>query len=212
MKHKEELDSFFRKLKDKGLKIDPHHHTHSPYEFDDGVAINKGDWLKNEWCRKTKKGGVSGVCTVLTKERLDSLLFKQALFEKVCGYATVKEQLYWYVMEYYCSSIDYIADFDDNINWLSKIEKAVDKAWAIPLEEIDVETMRDNSKVKVDTVGRTKEEVGKLAKVGEKIYNQWIIGEFVKKNPGMSKKWYMRNAAERIGVSESTVKRYLRGV
>lgn len=208
MKHKETLNSVFNKLKAGGVRIDAHHHTHSPYKFEDGIAINRGDWLKNEYCHRTKKGGVSGVCTVISRKRLDSLLLKQGLFERVCGYATTKAQLLWYVMEYYCSSIDYIADFDDNIEWKDIIGEAVEKAWNTPLEDIDVEPMRDNRKVKVDTRGKTKSEVGSLSKEGQKKHNCELIEEFMGRNPGQSRYWYIQHHKE-IGLGEATVKRYL---
>lgn len=208
MKHKETLNSVFNKLKSGGVRIDAHHHTHSPYKFEDGIAINRGDWLKNEYCHKTKKGGVSGVCTVISRKRLDSLLLKQGLFERVCGYATTKAQLLWYVMEYYCSSIDYIADFDDNIEWKDIIGEAVEKAWNTPLEDIDVEPMRDNRKVKVDTRGKTKSEVGSLSKEGQKKHNYELIEEFMKRNPGQSRYWYIQHHKE-IGLGKNTVERYL---
>ena len=209
MKHKETLNSVFNKLKAGGVRIDAHHHTHSPYKFDeDGIAINRGDWLKNEYCRKTKKGGVSGVCTVISRKRLDSLLLKQGLFERVCGYATTKAQLLWYVMEYYCSSIDYIADFDDNIEWKDIIGEAVEKAWNTPLEEIDVEPMRDRKKVKLERSCNTQSEVASLSNKGVKKYNESLIDEFMKRNPGQSKYWYIQHHKE-IGLGKNTVKRYL---
>lgn len=204
MKHKDILNQRYGFLKTKGIKIDPHHHTHSRYDYEDGIAINKGDWLKNEWCK--------GICNVVTKERLDALLLKQGLFERVCGYATTKAQLYWYLLEYYCTCIDYDPDFNieglgDNLNWEDKIREATDKAWEIPLEEIDTAPMKDNSKVHIDVEGKDRKEIGRLAKEGERRYNRYRIEDFIKRNPDKSKQWYI-NHFEEIGVFKNTVKKY----
>lgn len=201
MKHKETLNNRYLYLKTKGIKIDPHHHTHSRYAYEDGIAINKGDWLKNEWCK--------GICSVITKERLEALLLKQGLFERACGYASTKAELYWYLLEYYCTCIDYIADFDDNIDWEDKVRKATDRAWEIPIEEIDIEPMRDSGKVHIDKEGKTKSEIGRLSKEGERRYNRYKIERFIGENPGRTKYWYIKNH-KLIGVSEDTVKRYFK--
>ena len=52
-----EIDKLYNTLIDRGFSLDKFHHTHSKYHFDeDGIAVNKGDWLQNIWTgRKNEK-------------------------------------------------------------------------------------------------------------------------------------------------------------
>lgn len=176
----------------KGIPLDKWHHTHSKYHFDEeGIAINKGDWLTNPYHGRIK---------VPDKKSLNSLLWKQGCLEILSGYTLLYEQLLYYLLEYYESNIDYGGNgekmvFDVAANLWDK------------RDILDRRPLKDEGKVKIDTHGKTKSDIGRLSRKGEKMYYRWLVEEFIRKNPNKSNYWYIKHCSE-IGVSESTIKRY----
>ena len=88
-----------------GVEVDLHHHTHSRHEYDeDGIAINKGDWLCNEchcWNGKDRKAHPTH------RKKLEYLLDKQARLEYYGGWTEDREALRFYLHEYFQSSVEY---------------------------------------------------------------------------------------------------------
>jgi len=210
MKHKEYVDDLYRKLRQEGVSIDGEHHTHSIYEYDkDGIAINKGDWLVNEYHREIRRNGKrfhTTTVSVCDYGYLKSLLYKQAYFEIACGYADNVQSLYYYLISYYCRNILYFEDdgklvFDYKKTIVEVIKTVMKKS----KDEIDLEPMKDNSKVKIHPRITNQRLVGRLSKEGERRYNDYWIGKFIEENPGRSKYWYSKNCPVAKG---KTVYRY----
>ena len=188
----EKIDKIRRELMKKGIPLDKFHHTHSKYQFDDeGISINKGDWLTNPY---------HGIIKVPDKKSLNSLLWKQGCLEILSGYALLYEQLVYYLLEYYESNIDYNGKGEKVV-----FDVAVD-LWG-KKDSLDRTPLKDEGKVKIDTQNKTKSEIGKLARKGEKMYYRWLVEDFIKKNPDHTKYWYIKNH-EKIGVGKNTVERY----
>lgn len=210
MKHKEYVDTIYKKLVREGIHIDREHHTHSIYKYDkDGIAINKGDWLVNEYHKEIRRKGKryhTTAVSVVDYSYLMKLLYKQAYFEIACGYADNKKTLYYYLLSYYCRNILYFEDdpkLDFNYNKpLMEVIKAVMKKGK---NEMDLEPMKDSRKVHIHPSITNQKMAGRLAKEGERRYNDYWIGKFIEENPGRSRYWYSKNCPVGKG---KTVYRY----
>ena len=210
MKHKEYVEEIYKKLVREGIKIDREHHTHSIYEYDkDGVAINKGDWLVNEYHKEVRRKGKryhTTTVSVCDYGYLMRLLYKQAYFEVACGYADNEKSLYYYLLSYYCRNILYFEDdrkldFDYKKTIVEVIKTVTKKG----KDEIDLAPMKDSSKVHIHPSITNQSLVGRLSKEGEQRYNDYWIGKFIEENPGRSRYWYSKNCPVGKG---KTVYRY----
>lgn len=183
-----------------------HHHTHSYYEYnDDGIAINKGNWLKNE-NPKGKNGIPIKVIKVKDLNTLNNLLIKQCAFEIACGYIKCDAELKYYLIEYFCNSMDCQIDID--------IESEIDNVIKYVKRKccINKKKMKDDSKVHISPKIKDKSLIGKLSRKGQKLYYDYYIEKFVNKYLGKDKTWYYKHSDKcEIKVSERRIREYFNG-
>ena len=183
-----------------------HHHTHSRYHYnEEGIAINKGDWLINQ-NPKGKNGLPLKVIVVKDKLYLNKLLIKQCSFEIVCGFVKCNEELEFYLIEYFCNNIDYVGEEEIDIEkMITDVITYVNKKC-----RINKKKMKDDKKVKISPRITDKSEIGRLSRKGEKMYYDYYIEKFVNKYLGRNKKWYCDNKDKcEIKVSERRIKQYI---
>ena len=210
MKHKEYVEEIYKKMVREGIHLDREHHTHSIYEYDkDGIAINKGDWLVNEYHKEVRRKGKRYHTTAVSVSDygyLMRLLYKQAYFEVACGYADNEKSLYYYLLSYYCRNILYFEDDGKlNFDYKKTIVEVIKTVTKKGKDEIDLAPMKDSSKVHIHPSITNQSLVGRLSKEGEQRYNDYWIGKFIEENPGRSRYWYSKNCPVGKG---KTVYRY----
>ena len=183
------------------------HHTHSRYYYNkEGIAINKGDWLKNE-NPKGKNGLPLKVIVVKDKLYLNKLLIKQCSFEIVCGFIKCREELEYYLVEYFCNNIEYVGEEIDIEKMISDVINYVNKKC-----RINKKKMKDDKKVHISPRITDRSEIGRLSRKGEKLYYDYYIEKFVNKYLGKDKTWYYKHSDKcEIKVSERRIREYFNG-
>lgn len=164
-----------------GYNLDSHHHEHSRYDYDeDGIAINKGDWLVNRYTGRGDR------VSVYEEEKLKKLLFKQAALECYGGYADNEKVLRYYLYEYYYSSIDYIDNgfAEKYIDWMSR-----EIFLGNPKAKIYSSSVKQSMLEKGGKVHVIDGDLKKYNK-GERMFNFYWMEQMIKEHPGHSYRWY----------------------
>ena len=189
------IKKLFNRLVDCGFSPDKTHHTHSKYLYDeDGIAINKGDWLQNVWTgRRNEKAKPK------TIDNLKYLLDKQARLEILGGWVTNddKEILHYYLMEYFYSSIDFsIDEFILNRIVVDTVNDICRDNRCIRLDDLLQPMTEKGGKVEVDPSITDKKEIARLYKQGEKKFNEYWIRQMIQSNPGKTAHYYNKYYAK----------------
>lgn len=199
-------------LRDDGAEVDIGHHTRSRHIYDeDGIAINRGDWLINEW---TGRKGTKPHPTSLYRLRI--LLDKQARLEVHGGWTSDHLVLKYYLLEYFYSSICFKITRD-------RLDKLIDDVVDNTLSPLcrndnDIRHHMTDKGGKVDvnpSVTDTGERC-RLQKLGERKFNDFWIGKMVAEEPGRTAYYYERKSREwgwpvnGKGWSKDTIKDFLR--
>ena len=210
------IKKLFNRLVDCGFSPDKFHHTHSKYHFDDdGIAINKGDWLQNVWTgRRNEKAKPK------TIDNLKYLLDKQARLEIEGGWVTNddKEILHYYLIEYFYSSIDFPTDeFILNRIVVDIVNDVCRDSRCIRLDDL-LQPMTDKGgKVEVDPSITDKKERARLYKQGEKKFNEYWIRKMINSEPGKTAHYYNKYYAKEfskqinggVGWAKNTIQKVL---
>ena len=179
----------------KGIPLDKFHHTHSKYHFDDeGIAINKGDWLQNVWTgRRNEKAKPK------TVDKLKYLLDKQARLEIEGGWLTNddKEILHYYLVEYFYSSIDFPID-ESSINRIvvDVVNDVCRDNRCMNLNDLLQPMTEKGGKVEVDPSITDQKERLRLYKQGEKRFNEYWIKNMIQTEPGKTAHYYNKYYAK----------------
>ena len=173
----------------KGIPLDKFHHTHSKYHFDeDGIAINKGDWLQNVWTgRRNEKARPK------TIDNLKYLLDKQARLEILGEWVTNddKEILHYYLIEYFYSSIDFTID-DKSINRIvvDVVNDVCRDNRCMVIDDLLQPMTEKGGKVSINPSITDKKERSSLQKKGEKKFNEYWIRKMIQSKPGKTAYYY----------------------
>ena len=179
----------------KGIPLDKFHHTHSKYHFDeDGIAINKGDWLQNVWTgRRNEKARPK------TIDNLRYLLDKQARLEILGEWVTNddKEILHYYLIEYFYSSIDFTIDETilnrlvvDTVNDVCRDNRCMN------LNDLLQPMTEKGGKVSIDPNITDVKQRASLYKQGEKKFNEYWIRKMIQSEPGKTAHYYNKYYAK----------------
>ena len=211
----EKIDKIRRELMEKGIPLDKFHHTHSKYNFDEnGIAINKGDWLQNVWTgRRNEKAKPKSI------DNLKYLLDKQARLEIEGGWVSNddKEILHYYLMEYFYSSIDFsIDEFILNRIVVDVVNDVCRDSRCIRLDDLLQPMTEKGGKVEVDPSITDKKERASLYKQGEKKFNEYWIRKMIQSEPGKTAYYYHKYSKEftqsingGVGWGKNTIQRIL---
>ena len=185
----EKIDKIRRELMEKGIPLDKFHHTHSKYNFDEnGIAINKGDWLQNVWTgRRNEKAKPKSI------DNLKYLLDKQARLEIEGGWVSNddKEILHYYLMEYFYSSIDFsIDEFILNRIVVDTVNDVCRDNRCIRLDDLLQPMTEKGGKVSINPSITDKKEIARLYKQGEKKFNEYWIIKMIQSEPGKTAYYY----------------------
>ena len=210
------IKKLFNRLVDCGFSPDKFHHTHSKYHFDDdGIAINKGDWLQNVWTgRRNEKAKPK------TIDNLKYLLDKQARLEIEGGWVTNddKEILHYYLIEYFYSSIDFPTDeFILNRIVVDIVNDVCRDSRCIRLDDLLQPMTEKGGKVEVDPSITDKKERARLYKQGEKKFNEYWIRKMINSEPGKTAHYYNKYYAKEfskqinggVGWAKNTIQKVL---
>ena len=210
------IKKIFNRLVDCGFSPDKTHHTHSKYLYDeDGIAINKGDWLQNVWTgRRNEKARPK------TIDNLKYLLDKQARLEIQGGWVTNddKEILHYYLIEYFYSSIDFpIDEFILNRIVVDIVNDVCRDNRCIRLDDLLQPMTEKGGKVEVDPNITDKKERSRLYKQGEKKFNEYWIKQMIQSEPGKTAYYYDKYYAKEfskninggVGWYKNTIQRVL---
>ena len=210
------IKKLFNRLVDCGFSPDKTHHTHSKYHFDDdGIAINKGDWLQNVWTgRRNEKAKPK------TIDNLKYLLDKQARLEIEGGWVTNddKEILHYYLIEYFYSSIDFPTDeFILNRIVVDIVNDVCRDSRCIRLDDLLQPMTEKGGKVEVDPSITDKKERARLYKQGEKKFNEYWIRKMINSEPGKTAYYYDKYYAKEfskqinggVGWAKNTIQKVL---
>ena len=199
-----------------GVEVDLHHHTHSRHEYDeDGIAINKGDWLCNEchcWNGKDRKAHPTH------RKKLEYLLDKQARLEYYGGWTEDREALRFYLHEYFQSSVEY--NIQDKVleDLVEEIIERLLSEWYRPNNgDLKHDTRVNGGKVDIDPKAVKDERTRRsLQKKGERKFNDWWIGRMIEGEPGRTAYYYSKKSREWAepvngkGWSKDTIKDFMR--
>ena len=210
------IKKLFNRLVDCGFSPDKTHHTHSKYHFDeDGIAINKGDWLQNIWTgRRNEKAKPK------TIDNLKYLLDKQARLEIQGGWVTKddKEILHYYLMEYFYSSIDFPTN-DKSINRIvvDVVNDVCRDNRCMVLDDLAQSMTEKGGKVEVDPNITDVKQRARLYKLGEKKFNEYWIRKMIQSEPGKTAHYYNKYYAKEfsqqinggVGWAKNTIQRVI---
>ena len=191
----EKIDKIRRELMEKGIPLDKFHHTHSKYHFDEeGIAINKGDWLQNVWTgRRNEKAKPK------TIDNLKYLLDKQARLEIEGGWVEndEKEILHYYLIEYFYSSIDFPVD-DKSINRIvvDVVNDVCRDNRCMNLNDLLQPMTEKGGKVSINPSITDKKERLSLQKKGEEKFNEYWIRKMIQTEPGKTAHYYNKYYAK----------------
>ena len=210
------IKELFNRLVDCGFSPDKTHHTHSKYSYDDdGIAINKGDWLQNVWTgRRNEKARPK------TIDNLKYLLDKQARLEIEGGWLTNddKEILHYYLMEYFYTSIDFpIDEFILNRIVVDIVNDVCRDSRCIRLDDLLQPMTEKGGKVEVDPNITDQKERLRLYKQGEKRFNEYWIKKMINSEPGKTAHYYNKYYAKEfskqinggVGWDKKTIQRVI---
>ena len=189
------IKKLFNRLVDCGFSPDKTHHTHSKYHFDeDGICINKGDWLQNVWTgRRNEKAKPK------TIDNLKYLLDKQARLEIEGGWVTNddKEILHYYLIEYFYSSIDFsIDEFILNRIVVDIVNDVCRDSRCIRLDDLLQSMIEKGGKVSINPDITDKRKRSSLQKKGEKKFNEYWIRKMIMSEPGKTAHYYNKYYAK----------------
>ena len=188
------IKKLYNRLVDCGFSPDKTHHTHSKYLYDeDGIAINKGDWLQNVWTGRNEKAKPKSI------DNLKYLLDKQARLEIEGGWLKNddKEILHYYLMEYFYSSIDFSID-DKSINRIiiDIVNDVCRDSRCIRLDDLLQPMTEKGGKVSINPNIKDKRKRSSLQKKGEKKFNEYWIKQMINSEPGKTAHYYNKYYAK----------------
>lgn len=206
------IEDFYEWNIENGVVIDKQHHTRSRHEYDtDGIAINKGDWLINEW---TGRRGTKPHPTC--QHRFEYLLDKQARLECLGGWTDDHLAVKYYLYEYFFSSIDYKITrkrLDETID--SVVDRVFSPFGALLLDDLKHKTVDKGGKVDISPFIMDSKKRKSLQKKGERKFNDYWIGRMINGEPGRTAYYYAKKSREwAVGVngkgwSKDTIKDFM---
>lgn len=206
------IEDLYEWFTENGVVIDRHHHTRSRHEYDtDGIAINKGDWLINEW---TGRRGTRPHPTC--QHKFEYLLDKQARLEYLGGWTDDHLAVKYYLYEYFLSSIEYKITkkrLDETID--SVVDRVFSPWGACLLDDLEHKTVDKGGKVDIAPSIIDSKKRKSLQKKGERKFNDYWIGRMIDGEPGRTAYYYAKKSREwAVGVngkgwSKDTVKDFM---